>query len=335
MSVCSVCSEKKKNKEASIIPKSIRRSFNNKNFKDSDNVQLCLNCHNLWANIIDSLVDKICQDNDFVRRSYKSTSELIYKIRNNALLLESILSGRDDPKLSDVKFKSIIKSSKILKEYLGHDFSIPDLILLKKIRNNGRNAKLDSGAFIISLLGEEEALNKVRNKFKYFKKNHTRILENLNKKRERGRLVRKEQYSIEKIFDLREQWLANQKKDDIYIKIDEDDIDMSSDRYELFYKKGIACVNCNIVGSFFAKENNPKMGWHLNLYGINKEGDEVLMTKDHIIPKSKGGADELVNYQPMCVKCNSLKGDKMPSEFIINKDVIKNEKPYKRNKQGK
>lgn len=37
------------------------------------------------------------------------------------------------------------------------------------------------------------------------------------------------------------------------------------------------------------------------------------MTKDHIIPKSKGGKDELNNYQTMCVICNVKKGNKIES----------------------
>ena len=34
------------------------------------------------------------------------------------------------------------------------------------------------------------------------------------------------------------------------------------------------------------------------------------MTKDHIIPKSKGGKNELSNYQTMCTYCNNEKADK-------------------------
>lgn len=35
------------------------------------------------------------------------------------------------------------------------------------------------------------------------------------------------------------------------------------------------------------------------------------MTKDHIIPKSKGGADDISNYQTMCERCNEAKGNRL------------------------
>ena len=44
------------------------------------------------------------------------------------------------------------------------------------------------------------------------------------------------------------------------------------------------------------------------MYGV-KNGEEVLFTKDHIIPKSKGGKNHISNYQTMCEPCNSEKGN--------------------------
>jgi 5-methylcytosine-specific restriction endonuclease McrA len=81
-------------------------------------------------------------------------------------------------------------------------------------------------------------------------------------------------------------------------------------RAKVFFKKGLICVSCGTRGEFFALEKDRGGGIHLDLYGyIDK--DEVLMTIDHIIPKSKGGLNKLINFQPMCKLCNELKSDEI------------------------
>lgn len=81
-------------------------------------------------------------------------------------------------------------------------------------------------------------------------------------------------------------------------------------RLRTFKEKGIICVSCGLIGEFFAIEGHGRP--HLGLYGI-KDGKEVLMTKDHIRPKAKGGRDTLFNMQPMCAPCNVKKGSKWKS----------------------
>lgn len=86
----------------------------------------------------------------------------------------------------------------------------------------------------------------------------------------------------------------------------------NSQRYAVFHKD-LKCSCCGIEGKYFALEKvtkQPGKNFHFNLYAIDENGNEVLMTKDHIIPKSKGGEDILSNYQTMCVNCNTAKGDK-------------------------
>jgi len=96
-----------------------------------------------------------------------------------------------------------------------------------------------------------------------------------------------------------------------YIKIQGQRIRADSQRYKLFRQKGTVCVRCGLEASYFKLERFPKdKTFHLNLYGIDKEGDEVLFTKDHIIPKGHGGTNTLENYQTMCSPCNTEKGDK-------------------------
>ena len=90
-------------------------------------------------------------------------------------------------------------------------------------------------------------------------------------------------------------------------------VKMTSQRYQLFKTKGVTCVECGLVGEFFGLEKNRGQEgerYHFNLYGI-RDGQEVLMTKDHIMPKSKGGLNTLDNYQVMCFDCNMEKADKI------------------------
>ena len=93
---------------------------------------------------------------------------------------------------------------------------------------------------------------------------------------------------------------------------DGDMIKMSSLRLQCFAKYGTKCVKCGIEGKYFYKEKGRGSDldiYHLNLYAIDKNGKEILMTKDHIDPKSKGGANDLDNLQPMCQHCNTAKAN--------------------------
>jgi len=92
-------------------------------------------------------------------------------------------------------------------------------------------------------------------------------------------------------------------------------ISTKSLRYKTFLKS-LTCVECGTIGKYLALQRRHDdarkgTGWHYNLYGVDSKGNFVLMTKDHIIPKSKGGEDKLDNLQTMCEKCNGQKGDKL------------------------
>jgi 5-methylcytosine-specific restriction endonuclease McrA len=112
---------------------------------------------------------------------------------------------------------------------------------------------------------------------------------------------------------------------------------LKSDRYLLFKReeRNLVCVSCGLSGLYFALERhirsvaqNQRRGeqfirhriehiknasWHFNLYGLLETGEERMLTKDHIMPKSKGGANEMWNYQLMCDWCNVQKSNKIPS----------------------
>lgn len=121
-------------------------------------------------------------------------------------------------------------------------------------------------------------------------------------------LERKGIYSISEVRDTVKDHLFD--KDKTYVELDGDEVKANSQRYQTFFTKGTKCVCCGIEGKFFAKERQPGDGhYHMNLYATDEKGLEVLMTKDHIIPRSKGGANILSNYQPMCIICNKRKGN--------------------------
>lgn len=132
----------------------------------------------------------------------------------------------------------------------------------------------------------------------------------IRKDTQKNVLIRKGTYSIERIKEITKDVLFTKDNDEAQIKLDGDVIKGNSDRYKTFFTKGIKCVICGIEGDFFAKEKFPfDKSYHLNLYAINENGEEVLMTKDHILPRSKGGKNHISNYQTMCMICNNLKGD--------------------------
>ena len=105
---------------------------------------------------------------------------------------------------------------------------------------------------------------------------------------------------------------------DARLNIDGDRVRCNIIRLKVFKKSGCKCSGCGLKGSFFVKEydatnklNRKSIEYNLRLYGVNKNG-EVLMTVDYIIPKSKGGTDDMENLQTMCYVCNNKKKNKIP-----------------------
>lgn len=99
------------------------------------------------------------------------------------------------------------------------------------------------------------------------------------------------------------------------VNLDGDVVKVGSLRLRTFRHHGTTCVFCGLTATFFAKERpRPDYPWHLNLYGVTPGGHEVVFTKDHRVPRSKGGKDHLSNMQTACSVCNQEKGNNSPEE---------------------
>jgi 5-methylcytosine-specific restriction endonuclease McrA len=144
-------------------------------------------------------------------------------------------------------------------------------------------------------------------------------------------------YSIEEVFRMIGEenlkttcYNKSNKSEENQIEIDGYTVYTRSLRYMTFYQKGCKCCVCGKEGTHFTLDDsgsdNP-LRRHFNL----RADDGTLMTKDHIIPKSRGGRDHISNMQTMCCVCNKAKGnymdgDEEPEPTII---AIKNDNSAK------
>lgn len=77
----------------------------------------------------------------------------------------------------------------------------------------------------------------------------------------------------------------------------------------LFLVDNPNCNHCGLEGSFWAVEKDNGGGVHLNLFGKDSEEDDVLLTIDHMTPRSKGGLMVPENLQTLCFPCNQNKSN--------------------------
>ena len=127
-------------------------------------------------------------------------------------------------------------------------------------------------------------------------------------------------YSIDEVFTLIGEDVLNtphyskgQKNSENTIQVDGYDVYTHSLRYMTFYQKGCKCVACGKQGTHFTLDEGDGKDTrrHFNL----RAEDGTLMTRDHILPKSKGGRDHINNMQTMCVDCNKAKGNTYEGEL--------------------
>jgi hypothetical protein len=125
----------------------------------------------------------------------------------------------------------------------------------------------------------------------------------------------KMEYKVEEILPLISEAVAEKKK---LVCLPSGKKVRLSNTLKTFHYKGIVCIRCGLRGVIFREiKHHDNNNTHLRLLGI-KDDNEVMMTRDHIIPYSRGGSNNFDNIQTMCCSCNSQKQDEIKKGLVEN-----------------
>ncbi len=80
---------------------------------------------------------------------------------------------------------------------------------------------------------------------------------------------------------------------------------------KIFVNKGRECQHCQRKGQYVVIGSYKGMPIEAKNTRLLFSKDFLMMTKDHIHPKSKGGPTKLGNLQILCALCNQKKADKV------------------------
>lgn len=124
---------------------------------------------------------------------------------------------------------------------------------------------------------------------------------------------KKSKKSYERLGTVPIEEVMKMKESDIGTFFDTEVRICSSKRIRTFIEKGMTCSCCGKSASFFAIERHTSRDdkhsgrYHLNLYGVDEQGNEVLFTHDHTLARALGGDNILSNMTTMCSPCNFKK----------------------------
>lgn len=96
------------------------------------------------------------------------------------------------------------------------------------------------------------------------------------------------------------------------VKLGSYNVHVTSLRLRTFNSKGTKCYICGATATHFSidrflRGEGQSETPHLNLWGINHDGTELLFTHDHVLARGLGGADKMHNSLTCCTVCNLAK----------------------------
>lgn len=90
-------------------------------------------------------------------------------------------------------------------------------------------------------------------------------------------------------------------------------------RLKVFANKSTQCIvpDCKNIGTRLIVGVDALGNQHVDLYTHNL----IMMTIDHILPKARGGGNEMRNLQTMCIDHNCIKGKLNNTDFLSAKEL--------------
>lgn len=97
-------------------------------------------------------------------------------------------------------------------------------------------------------------------------------------------------------------------------------------KMQVFARDRYRCVSCDARAEYFAVERDADNRMHafftLQLYARNASGQTVVMTLDHVLPRARGGSDDIGNLQSMCRPCNQAKADRIEPDNSLRRTRV-------------
>lgn len=126
----------------------------------------------------------------------------------------------------------------------------------------------------------------------------------------------------------------NQQASKIIAIGDDKNFSNNTRQFKLYKNGHTCCAYCGLkaeyaIRSRFSGEPLGKYT-HNDLYGM-RNGKYVMMTIDHILPRSYGGGNQLSNLRMLCYDCNQERGNHCTFEEAI--DILENKELYIRRGQ--
>lgn len=99
---------------------------------------------------------------------------------------------------------------------------------------------------------------------------------------------------------------------------------------------GVAtCQHCGVKGThiiYYRHKNEPENTVHVDTIAVSKT-NVILLTKDHILPKSLGGSNKPSNLRVLCRPCNLKRGNTLNDVEVAN--IVTHLKDHVDSKQQK